>query len=324
MEGIKNIKHNNLISGCLCALTAEAIFGLSYVFTKNATSDASAFSLLGWRFFIAVIVMSILVAAGIIKVNLRGKKLKPLIAVAIFNPVAYLAGETIGINHTTASESGVFLACIPVASLIASTLILHKKPRKIQVAGILITLLGVLVTVLAVGASSSLSLIGYLSLFIGVICYALYSVYVDKASEFSGVEITYVMLIAGAGVFILLAIIEGGLKGNMGDVLSLPLVNKGFLAAILFQGIVCSAIAFFLSNVAIAKIGVNRTASFIGVSTVVSILAGVVILKESISIYQIIGAMIIVAGVYTANKKSKGEEEKTGTYMEVEEKLKDR
>lgn len=301
MKNAKNIKPNQLLAGCLCAFAAEILYGLSYVFTKDATEDASALSLLGWRFFIAFVVMSLLAATGMIKINLKGKSIKPLLTVAIFNPVLYLIGETIGISQTTASESGVFLACIPVASLAASTLILHEEPTKPQVLGILITLAGVLITILAVGASSSLSIVGYLCLFLGVICYALYSVYVEKASDFSGTEITYIMLVCGMVVFTLLAFIQGALKGDLNAILSLPFYDTGFLTAILYQGIGCSAIAFFLSNVAIAKIGVNRTSSFIGIATVVAAVAGAVILKEAFTIYQFIGAAIIIAGVYTAN-----------------------
>ena len=48
-------------------------------------------------------------------------------------------------------------------------------------------------------------------------------------------------------------------------------------------------LAFFLSNVAIFKIGVNRTSSFIGVATVVSIIAGVYIanVKAALASYNI-------------------------------------
>ena len=53
---------------------------------------------------------------------------------------------------------------------------------------------------------------------------------------------------------------------------------------------------------AIAKIGVNKTSSFIGVSTIVSILAGALALGEPLHIGQIVGAAVIVAGVYTANR----------------------
>lgn len=297
-------KQNNLITGCLCALGCETIFGLSYMFTKNATESASAFALLGWRFFVAVVVMSLCVLVGFIKINLRGKDMKPLLLVALFSPCIYFIGETVGISHTTSSESGVFLACIPVVSILASALILKKKPSKMQILGILITLVGVTATVFAVGVTSSLSPVGYTFLLVAVISYALYSVFVEKAADYTGAEVTYIMLVAGAVVFVLLAVIEAAVKGNVGELLMLPVKDRAFLTAILYQGIGCSIVAFFLSNVAIAKIGVNRTSSFIGVSTVVSIIAGALLLKESFSIYQIVGALVIIAGVYTANAGS--------------------
>lgn len=299
---MKKTEQNNLIIGCLCALGCETIFGLSYIFTKKATSLASEFSLLGWRFFIAALIMSILIMIGFIKVNIKGKPIKPLIFVALFNPCIYFFGETIGISNTTASESGVFLACIPVASLVASTFILKEKPSKVQTIGILITLLGVMVTVFAVGASTSLSFIGYAFLAIAVISYALYSVFVEKTSDYTETEITYIMLLIGAIVFGTVAIFEALINGNIVELITLPFKEIDFAVAILYQGIGSSILAFLLSNMAISKIGVNRTSSFIGVSTVVSIVAGAVLLKETFTMYQIIGAIIIIIGIYTANR----------------------
>ena len=297
------MKTNDLVMGSLCALGCEVLYGLSYVFTKQATQAASVLSLLGWRFLLAFVSMSFLVILGVIKINLKGKSIRPLLMVALFSPVIYFIGESVGISNTTASESGVFLACIPVASLTASSLILKKKPSKLQIAGIMITLAGVLVTVFAVGVSSSLSVIGYIFLLMAVVSYALYCVFVDKANAYTSVEITYMMLAAGAAAFAVLAITEALIQGNVSELASLPLKNRGFMLAIIYQGIGCSILAFFLSNVAIAKIGVNRTSSFIGVATVISIIASVVILQEHLSGIQIIGAVIIIVGVYTANAK---------------------
>lgn len=294
-------KQNSIILGCICALGCEVIYGLSYIFTKHATEIAGALALLGWRFFVAFIVMSFCVLAGFIKINLRGKSVSSLLVIAIFTPCIYFLVETIGIGNTTASESGTFLACIPVASLLASTIILKKKPSKTQILGIFITLIGVLMTVFAVGVSSSLSIIGYMCLITAVVSYALYSVFVDKASAFTGAEITYIMLALGAAFFVILALGEAVIKNDIAGLVQLPVVNRGFLITILYQGIASSVAAFFLSNIAIAKIGVNRTASFIGVATVVSIVAGAAILKEKFSLYQIMGAVVILVGVYVAN-----------------------
>lgn len=107
------MRKDNLIIGSLCAIGCEVLYGMSYIFTKQATTNASALSLLGWRFLLAFLAMSLLVGVGILKVDLKGKSLKPLLLVSLFSPVIYFIGETIGISHTTASESGVFLACIP-------------------------------------------------------------------------------------------------------------------------------------------------------------------------------------------------------------------
>ena len=296
------MKDNRVLTGSLCALGCEVLYGLSYLFTKQTAETASPLALLGWRFVVALAAMSLCVALGFISVRLKGRRLGPLLRVALFCPCLYFIGETVGIRETTVTESGVFLACVPALSLLASTVILKKKPTKRQIIGILVTFLGVMTTVVAVGLSSSLSPVGYAALMLAVVAYALYSVFVDLAADYTGAEITYVMLCSGAAFYGLLALGEAAAHGALSELLTLPARSGTFLAAVLYQGIGCSVAAFFLSNAAIAKIGVNKTSSFIGVSTIVSILAGALALGESLSVGQIVGAAVIVAGVYTANK----------------------
>lgn len=295
------MKDNRVLTGSLCALGCEVLYGLSYLFTKQTAETASPLALLGWRFVVALAAMSLSVALGFIPVRLKGRRLGPLLRVALFCPCLYFIGETVGIRETTVTESGVFLACVPALSLLASTVILKKKPTKRQIIGILVTFLGVMTTVVAVGLSSSLSPVGYAALMLAVVAYALYSVFVDLAADYTGAEITYVMLCSGAAFYGLLALGEAAAHGALSELLTLPARSGTFLAAVLYQGIGCSVAAFFLSNAAIAKIGVNKTSSFIGVSTIVSILAGALALGEPLSVGQIVGAAVIVAGVYTAN-----------------------
>ncbi len=295
------MKDNRVLTGSLCALGCEVLYGLSYLFTKQTAETASPLALLGWRFVVALAAMSLCVALGFIPVRLKGRRFGPLLRVALFCPCLYFIGETVGIRETTVTESGVFLACVPALSLLASTVILKKKPTKRQIIGILVTFLGVMTTVVAVGLSSSLSPVGYAALMLAVVAYALYSVFVDLAADYTGAEITYVMLCSGAAFYGLLALGEAAAHGALSELLTLPARSGTFLAAVLYQGIGCSVAAFFLSNAAIAKIGVNKTSSFIGVSTIVSILAGALALGEPLSVGQIVGAAVIVAGVYTAN-----------------------
>lgn len=294
---------NKRFAGSACALGCEILYGLSYIFTKHITGSVTGFALLGWRFLVAFLVINLLLIYKIVKVRLKGKSLKTLVAVVLFSPCMYFIAETIGIKNTTATESSVVLACIPIVSLIASSLILKKRPSAIQVTGILMTFSGVVITVVAAGVSSALSLSGYVALAIAVVSYALYSVFVDKVSDFSEIEITYAMLSGGSFLFVLLAIAEAISSGTLNVLISLPFRNLDFLIAILYQGIGCSIVAFFLANSAISKIGVNGTSSFVGVATVVSIIAGVFFLSEPFSVCQMIGTAVIILGVYTANSR---------------------
>ena len=304
MDKLQDKERNKaIIIGCLCAIGAEILYGMSFIFTRQAVAVAGTFPLLGWRFLSAFVFMNIFSLTKIIKVDLKGKSLKPLLALAVFFPGIYFICETIGIGNTTASESGVIASIIPVVSLIASAVILKKKPFKRQVLGILITFGGVVITVIAVGAKASFSPKGYCFLMIAVLAFSIYSVLVEKAEGYSGGDITYVMLALGAIVFSAIALIQAAAGGDLWRLISLPVKEPAVLAAMIYQGLGSSLMAFLLTNIAIAKIGVNRNASFIGISTVVSILSGAIILGEPFTMHQTIGAAVIVAGVYVANMK---------------------
>ena len=111
---------NKIILGCLAAAACEILFGLSFIFTKSITAQASGLALISWRFVTAFFFVNLYLLTRRQKVVINGRNLKPLIRIAILNPIIYFICETIGIRMTTASESGAFLACIPVVALIMS------------------------------------------------------------------------------------------------------------------------------------------------------------------------------------------------------------
>ena len=61
--------------GCVCAVSCEILFGLSYLFTKKITSDVDAVTLLGWRFLLAFIMMNVLLIAGLYRYKHKEKTL---------------------------------------------------------------------------------------------------------------------------------------------------------------------------------------------------------------------------------------------------------
>lgn len=290
--------------GVICIILSEVINGITYYFIKTGVEVSNIFSLLSWRFTLAFLFLLLLVKLGFLKVDFKGKDLRPLIAIAFFSPVLFFLAETTGVKMTSTSESSVVLATIPVASLIASSIVLKERPTKNQVRGIVITLVGVVVTVIAAGLKISFSPLGYLILAVAVFSYACYSVLVARASNFTGPEVTFFMLLCGMIVFDIAALINMGSKGQLHELFMLPFVNRTFLRSVLVLAIIGSVLNFIMAVTAIDYIGVNRSVSFTGVNTLISIVIGITLLDEPFNKFQIIGSALILIGVYTANLQS--------------------
>ncbi|MEH7374512.1 DMT family transporter [Neobacillus drentensis] len=310
------MKNKKILIGVLCAAIAEIFYGFSYLFTKNITNSVSPLTLLSWRFIIAFIILNICVLLHIIKVNFKNKSIISLISVAIFQPVLYIIGETFGIKLTSASESGTILACIPIVTLLFSALLLKEPPTKLQVIGVGITAIGIITIVVVKGIEATFNPIGYTMLMLAVVSYSLYSVFAQKAEEFTSAEKTYAMMAFGTVVFTIIGLTENVISGTLKDFIFLPFTNGEFLIAALFLGIGGSVITFFLCNIAIASIGTNRAASFVGISTIVSVIAGVIILNEEFSIVQICGTALVIGGVYLANIMIESKKEEIENYQE--------
>ena len=99
-----------------CLITSS-FFGLSFIFIKLVVDEIPLFSMLAWRNVIALIAMTICAAVGILDIHLKGKDLKPLLLLSLFQPILYYIFEALGVKMTTASESGIIIACIPIMTI---------------------------------------------------------------------------------------------------------------------------------------------------------------------------------------------------------------
>ncbi len=295
------IDRKNLIVGTLCQVLAALLFGFSFLFVKVTVERVSALTLLSWRFFIAFAAMGLLALFKLIKVNLRGKNLGPLLLIALFQPGLYYAAETTGIKLTTASESGTLLACIPIVTLLFSGPVLHEPPTKRQTASIVLSVFGVVAIALVKGFQSSFNVLGYALLTVAMFSDSFFVLFSRKAAAFNSAEKTFVMMALGAAVFTSAAFIEHGVNGTVTELLTLPFRDTDFLWSVLYLGVGCCAIGFFLCNYGIELLGATRSASFAGLTTIISVLAGVILLHEDFSLLQGAGTLLVLLGVYGAN-----------------------
>ena len=285
----------------LAATGMALIFGFSFLFTKEALNEVKPFHLLGFRFGLAAIVLSILNITKIIKVQYKGKPIKNLVAIALAQPVAYFIFETYGVKLTTTSESGMMLALIPVLVTILAAIFLKEFPTKIQSLFVGFSVLGVIFIVIMKSNEIGSSFVGIMILLLAVLCASIFNILSRKYStEFTSVEITFAMMWIGAITFNLISIIEHLINGNINSYF-VPLSNPKVVGALFYLGILSSIIAFFLVNYALSKLEASRAAVFSNLSSVVSIVAGVIIANEPFYWYQIVGGIMILLGVWGTN-----------------------
>jgi len=284
----------------LAGLVFSSIFGFSFLFTKEGLELMSPFHLLGFRFALAFLSLSILRIAGIIKIDLKEKNIKLLMLLAIFQPGIYFICETTGMVYTTSSEAGIMIALIPVVVSILAAVLLKEKTNIMQSLFILLSVGGVFFIILNRGGNGIQgNYLGIFLLSIAVLAAAFYNIISRKLSlEFRPVEITYVMMGFGAFLFNFIALYQRDFKlAGYFDILS----ELEVLITIIYLGVLSSVVAFFMMNYTLSKINASQSAVFANFTTVVSILAGVFLRNEPFYKFQIIGAILIIIGVWGTN-----------------------
>ena len=219
---------------------------------------------------------------------------------AIAQPFLYCIFEIYGIKFTSSSISGIIIALIPIISVILSFLFLREAPTKIQIICTVISLISVsAISVLQKNTGKNFPG-GIALLFLAAICSAVFNLLSRKESSgFSAVERTYFMFLVAAVGFNIIAPIV--LRGAYIQGLTAALSNKEFIVSILFLSIISSCITFLLYNYATGEITVTRATAFANVSTIVSVVAGMVFLGEQLSVVQLILCVIILFGVFGVN-----------------------
>ncbi|NLW16142.1 MAG: DMT family transporter, partial [Firmicutes bacterium] len=141
-----------------------------------------------------------------------------------------------------------------------------------------------------------------LALIVGaVISAALFNIGSRRASaRFTPVEVTCVMMWLGAVIFNLLALFFHWRAGKLADFFT-PLADHQVIIALLYLGIGSSVVAFFLVNYGLSQLPASQTAVFSNLTTVVSIVAGVVFRNEPFYWFHALGAVAIMVGVWGAN-----------------------
>lgn len=286
---------NKTVKATLSALMAQVIFGFSFMFTKIALGSASPLTVIADRYLMAFLGMSIVMLFRKTKIKFT-KDIWKLVVMSLFQPVLYFLFETYGIKLTTSAFSSIMIALIPVVCMISGIFLLKEVPRPMQYVFTALSVMGVVIVALAGKADGTVTPLGVLLLFGAVVSSATYNITSRKISgEFSALERTYAQTIIGLFVFVVIALFEN-IKTPQN--LVIHFANPEYFWAIFYLGIVSSVLAFVLLNYANSHLPVAKTTVFANITTVVSVIAGAIFLKEKFTWQTALATSMIIVGVW--------------------------
>ncbi|MDQ0878574.1 drug/metabolite transporter (DMT)-like permease [Paenibacillus sp. V4I3] len=280
------------------AVLNAVIIGFSFLFAKIALDHASPLDTLTYRFAVSFSVLSIPVALGLVKLNYRGKPLIKVFLLATTYPLGFFTLQAYGLLHTSSAEGGILYAFTPIVTMVFASLFLKETTSVLQKLSIFLSVFGVLFIFIMKGSTLNWSnMTGIILLVLTCVAFAGYSVLARSLSkQFSPAELSYFMLGIGFATFLIVSLSSHAGAGTFEAFLS-PLSNPSFIVAILFLGLFSSLVTALTGNYVLSKIEASKMSVFTNLSTIVSIVAGALFLGEKVTVYHLIGSVMILTGV---------------------------
>jgi drug/metabolite transporter (DMT)-like permease len=280
----------------LAILGTVLIWGLSFVSSRAVlTRGFPPLSLACLRFAVASLVLLPLRRKVDPGLRILPSQRLPLILSGLFGVTIYFFFETRGIQLTSASNAALIIAAIPVFTLAAEYLFYRNPVNWLQGVGILLSIAGVFLIVQQSQQAGQENLIGNLFMLGACLCWVTYILFSRNLQrQLSGLSLTTCQSLIGFLFLLPLALLERS-RWIWGD----PVIWLN----ILYLGLFCSALAYFLYIYALRYLGPIVLSSYVNLIPLVGALGGVVILGEQLSAVQLTGGVVIIAGIFIVNFK---------------------
>jgi drug/metabolite transporter (DMT)-like permease len=227
--------------------------------------------------------------------NERTPFIKNLILAAIFEPVLYMLFETLGVSMTTNVTAAVICSLAPISSCIIEEVFLKERSSLLQKIFLGCGIFGVIyISVNTSTTDGKNTLAGILFLLAAVVAGSFFCAFSRRSSlSFSSSEITYFSCMLGAVAFNLASIARHILAGDVLHYFD-PYFEPANIIGFLFLSIVSTIIAVLMNNFALSRLQVSTMAGFGGVSTIVTIIIGMIFANETLEVYHFIGLPFIL------------------------------
>jgi drug/metabolite transporter (DMT)-like permease len=270
----------------------------NFLITKVTLQELPPFALLFIRVLLSnFILVALALQRGPSRPRLQQRDWRWFALLGFFGIAMNQLGFTLGVFYTTLAHSSLIISLTPIFVLILATRMRLEPLTATKMTGMMVSFAGVVVLTLEHGlGANSPTFLGDLITLGGSIAFALYTVYSKQMSQrYDTVGITLFSYAAGFAFVIPLA------GWELLEVNWLNVTWKGWLGVAYMAG-VASVAAYMIFYFALSRISASRVIAFSYFQPVLVTLLGVVFLKEALTPYVIGGGVLVLLGVYLAER----------------------
>jgi drug/metabolite transporter (DMT)-like permease len=284
----------------LAVVFAMVFWSFSFVWVKEAYVAYGPLTTVFFRLIIATLLMLLYGWFSKKLLKIEKKDYSTFLLLAFFEPFLYFMGESFGLKYVSSTMGAIIISTIPLFSPLAASRFHGEKLSLRNLAGILLSFVGVGIVVFDDSVNFVASPIGIGLLFLAVFSAIGYTVILkDLAHKYNATTIITYQNFIGIFLFLPLWIIFES------ETLFITPLNISALIAIAKLALFASCLAFILYTYSVKNLGINGANIFINIIPVLTAVFAWYILDEPLTFRKTAGIVVVIAGLFIAQIKMK-------------------
>ncbi|WP_143307168.1 DMT family transporter [Chitinophaga vietnamensis] len=282
--------------GFISIIFVMLIWGSSFTVSKIVVTEVNPFVFATLRHIIACIVLFPFYLMRRKKVT-RPLPYGKLTLMGLTGIAVYYCFFNSAMSRITASTGALVEGLIPVVIAVLAAVILKEHLHKKTITGIVLSVIGViLVGFVGAAHGPGNSLLGSFLMVCAVLLWGLYTMLSRSLKSSDSVVVTAVSTFIGTACLLPVFFITVAQHG-------LPPISWKAWAGMAYLGCFSSALAYFLYNRALESLPAAQVGNFLNLNPVIGALIAYLFLKDNITGLQLVGAVLVLTGIWLSNRK---------------------
>jgi drug/metabolite transporter (DMT)-like permease len=234
--------------------------------------------------------------------RLARRDLLPMLGLGLVGVTATQSVFTVGVSLTTAANTALVYATAPVWGMLLGFALGWERPRAAGVLGVCLCLIGVGAIVYGSLEFAGTSLVGDALILGAAVCWGSYTVLtLSFLGRYSALAVAaYAMTFGGLAAFPLAALPLAALNSSSLDLFAIDGLTWAVAA---YSALCSSAFGFVAWGWGVSHVGANRVLVYQYLVTLTGVSTGILLLGEDVGAGQLVGAVIVLLGVYLARSR---------------------